>query len=53
MKTIWKFASGIILMIVMYIYFIVICLYALAVLPFKNLSKYMRRLNQIGRPISA
>lgn len=53
MKTAWQFVSGIILMPVMYIYFIIICLYALAVLPFKKLSNYVRRLNQISQPINA
>jgi len=35
MKTIMVFASGIALMIVMYFYFIAICLIALIALPFK------------------
>ena len=47
MKTIMVFASGIILMIVMYIYFLVICLYALIALPFKMLIEGIKDSNKI------
>jgi hypothetical protein len=49
MKTIMVFASGIILMFVMYIYFLVICLYALIALPFKKVSEVIKSSSKVNQ----
>jgi len=41
MKTIFVFATSIVMMFVMYIYFIAICLYALTVLPIIKLNEFI------------
>ena len=49
MKTLMVFASGIILMIVMYIYFLAVCLYALIALPFKLLIETIKNAAKVNQ----
>ena len=39
MKTIMLFISSIVMMVIMYVYFLAICLYALVAFPFIKLNK--------------
>lgn len=55
MKTILELASGIVLMIVMYFYFIAVSLFALVTLPFVKLGEFIKNnaaINKVKDPIN-
>jgi len=53
MKTLFQLAAAIVLMVVMYVYFIAICLYALIALPFIKLNEFVKNITEVNQLVRA